>query len=105
MISVYASFALIALIGMKMKTISLKNVFVNSIFSAVLFFVITNFAVWLEGWYSYTFAGLVLCYEMAIPFFRNTLLSSLIYSGLLFGGIYLAEKFALKTSTVSQKTF
>ncbi len=96
MFAVYLSFALIAIIGIKMKKVNTKNVLFGSIGGAVLFFVITNFAVWLGGWYEYTFAGLVTCFEMAIPFFRNTLASSVIYSGILFGGFYLAERYILQ---------
>jgi hypothetical protein len=96
MIAVYASFGIITLLGMRMKEVSVKAVLGNSVLSAVIFFIITNFAVWVTGWYGYTFAGLVVCYEMAIPFFRATLASSLLYSGLLFGGFYFAERFALE---------
>jgi hypothetical protein len=101
MISVYASFGIIAFIGTKMKEVSFKNVLGSSILSAVIFFTVTNFGVWVAGWYGYTLAGLATCFEMAIPFFRNTLSSTVIYSGLLFGGFYLAEKFALKPAKVN----
>lgn len=53
--------------------------------SALLFFVVTNFGVWLMGYYPMTFNGLTQCYVMAIPFFRATLLSTLVYSFILFG--------------------
>ena len=60
---------------------------------AVLFFVLTNFSVWLiGGLYPRAWAGLVNCFVAAVPFFRNTLLSDLLYSALLFGGLALAEK-------------
>jgi hypothetical protein len=60
--------------------------------SAILFFVITNFGVWAMGHlYPQMPAGLVDCYVAAIPFFRNTLLSNLLYSALLFGGLAVAE--------------
>jgi len=95
MIGVYLSFGLIALLGMQMKQVSVKSVLGNSLLGAIIFFVVTNFAVWVAGWYGHTFAGLVVCYEMAIPFFRATLASSVLYSGLIFGGFYLAEKFTL----------
>ncbi len=52
----------------------------GAIFSATLFFVVTNFAVWTGGWYGYTLEGLITCYIMAIPFFVNMLLSTLIFS-------------------------
>jgi len=100
MIGVYVSFGLIALLGMRMKEVSVKSVFGNSLLGAIIFFVVTNFAVWTAGWYGHTFAGLVVCYEMAIPFFRATLASSVLYSGLLFGGFYFAEKFALNPAKV-----
>jgi hypothetical protein len=97
-LAVYVSFGVIAFLGMKMKNVSFKNVLLNSALGAVIFFVITNFAVWCAGWYGYSFAGLAVCYEMAIPFFRATLTSSVLYSALLFGGFYLVERFALKTA-------
>lgn len=53
---------------------------------ALLFFVVTNFAVWVGGsMYPHTLSGLVECYVAALPFFRNTLLSTWGYSALLFG--------------------
>lgn len=56
---------------------------IMAILSSVIFFVITNFTVWLfSGYYPKTYEGLVLCYTMAIPFFRNTILSTLLYTGL-----------------------
>ena len=100
MLSVYLSFAVIVLLGMRMKEVTVKNVLGNSLLGAVIFFAITNFAVWAAGWYGYTFAGLATCFEMAIPFFRTTLASSILYSALLFGGFYLAEKYALKPAKV-----
>ncbi len=54
---------------------------------SVIFFVVTNFAVWLDpsSFYERTFDGLVRCYGMAVPFFRNSLLGDLVWSVSLFG--------------------
>jgi len=54
---------------------------------SVIFFVVTNFAVWLDpsSFYERTFEGLVGCYVMALPFFRNSLLGDLFWSVSLFG--------------------
>ena len=52
------------------------------VFSATLFYVITNFAVWTSGYYGYTIEGLLMCYIMAIPFFINTLTSTIIFATL-----------------------
>ncbi len=56
-----------------------------SLGASVLFFVVSNFGVWMEGWlYPRTLEGLVRAYTMAIPFFRNTLLGDLFFTGVLF---------------------
>tara|TARA_E500000318_G_scaffold87376_1_gene84332 strand:+ start:374 stop:814 length:441 start_codon:yes stop_codon:yes gene_type:complete len=52
----------------------------GAVFSSTLFFVVTNFAVWTGGWYGYTLEGLLTCYIMAIPFFVNMLISTLIFA-------------------------
>ena len=50
------------------------------------FFLISNYAVWVSGdMYPRTLAGLGACYEAAIPFYRNDLLSTAIVVGLAFG--------------------
>lgn len=54
--------------------------------SSVSFFLISNFAVWLAGYVVYpkTLAGLGACYVAGIPFFRNDLVSTLMFSALFF---------------------
>tara|TARA_X000000368_G_scaffold232366_1_gene183567 strand:+ start:482 stop:1021 length:540 start_codon:yes stop_codon:yes gene_type:complete len=54
-----------------------------SLLSSLIFFVITNFSVWFLGdYYPKTYEGLILCYTMAIPFFQNTVISTVVYTGL-----------------------
>jgi len=57
----------------------INNAYMAGIGASVLFFVVTNFAVWLSGYYGLTLQGLIACYIAAIPFFTNTLASTLIY--------------------------
>jgi hypothetical protein len=88
MSAVYVSFVLTGLIGLFVgKKIKVLTVAGGAIASSLLFFLITNFGTWLSGFCGYpmTFGGLAICYEMAIPFFRNEILSTLVYSGVLFG--------------------
>ena len=60
---------------------------------SVLFFVITNFGVWVVGnLYPLTAAGLWQCYIAAIPFFKNAALGDLLYTTVLFGGYALAAR-------------
>src|SRR4051794_34979540 len=61
---------------------------------SVLFFVVTNFAVWAtatEHLYPRTGSGLMACNAAAIPFFRNSLLGDAAFTTILFGGLALLE--------------
>ena len=88
MLSVYGSFLLIGLIGVWLKKhYSWKMTIGGALVSSIIFFLITNFAVWAipSSFYPHTFQGLINCYIMAIPFFRNTVLGDLFYVGVMFG--------------------
>ncbi len=52
----------------------------GSLIGCVIFYAMTNFGVWTTGMYGLTFNGLIECYILAIPFFGNTLSSTLIFS-------------------------
>lgn len=83
----WGSFALIGVIGWSVR--KRKNVFTilgGSLAGSILFFLITNFAVWaFTPLYTRTISGFIQCYIMAIPFFRNTVLGDLFYVGVFFG--------------------
>ena len=63
------------------KNINLR--LVGSLFGAFIFFLITNFGVWISGMYSLTVNGLVECYTLAIPFFTYSLISTILFSLLI----------------------
>ena len=64
----------------------------GSLAASVLFFLVSNFGVWLNSvTYPKTIAGLLGCYEMAIPFFQNTMFGDLFFVGVLFGGFELLK--------------
>ena len=77
-IFVYLSFIVIVLVGNHFKKIKLKSILISS----VVFFIISNFGVWIIG-YPKTVNGIIMCYTAAIPFFVNTILGDLFYSFLL----------------------
>ncbi len=91
MLFVYGSFLLTGLFGIwvrKRKTV--KNVIGVSLFSSLLFYLITNLGVWVVGGlYPKTLPGFLQSYYFAIPFFRNTIIGDLFYTGLFFGGYEL----------------
>ncbi len=100
---VYGSFLLIVVLGLAMSgKVSMMRIGGFSLIGAVLFFVLTNFGVWLVPGSTYpkTLAGLVECYIMAIPFFGNTVVSAIVYSAALFGIYAAAEKFVFKAKEV-----
>lgn len=94
---VYGSFLLIGLIGLWIKKHkSVQSIIFASLASSILFFVITNFGVWLVGsLYPKTVQGLILCYAYALPFFRNTLVGDLFYTGLFFGSYEIVVKMTI----------
>lgn len=54
---------------------------------ALLFYLLSNFGLWLSGtYYPRTLDGLVHCYINALPYLGRSLLGDMIYAGLLFGG-------------------
>ena len=55
----------------------------GTLFGCIIFYLISNFGVWLGGSYGYSYKGLIDCYYMAIPFFGYTLLSTFLYSILI----------------------
>jgi len=94
---VYASMALIACIGFWLRgRASVARVAVATLAGSVVFFLITNFGVWLWGTlYPHTPAGLATAYAAAIPFFRNTLIGDALYAAILFGGFALVQRSAM----------
>lgn len=90
-LAVYGSFLLTVFIGLGLKKrTGFKNILAASILSSVIFFLITNFAVWAFGTlYPHTVSGLTDAYFYAIPFFRNTAMGDLFYNGAFFGAYAL----------------
>ncbi|MDO8513227.1 MAG: hypothetical protein Q7S37_01885 [bacterium] len=84
---VYTSFLIVALLGVYLKNnIKFRNIFALSLSGSLIFFIITNFGVWLQsGMYPHTLTGLASCFTLAIPFYRNTLLGDLVYTTAFFG--------------------
>ena len=91
--AVYGSFVLVVVLGTLIKKVNFINIFSATIASSLLFFIITNFAVWAQGsFYPMSFTGLIECYTMGIPFFKNTIIGDLLFSGVIFGGFAIAQK-------------
>jgi hypothetical protein len=88
---IYASYALYVFLGQRLIGREEKSPMViggASLLASILFFLLTNFAVWLSGEgnaYPHTLAGLAQCYTMALPFYRNTLAGDVLFAQFFFG--------------------
>ena len=79
---VYLSLLLIVFIFFRINIkIKLQNLFIFGFLGSVIFFLISNFGVWiLSGMYEKNLNGLAYCYFLALPFFLNTILSTIIFT-------------------------
>ena len=97
---VYGSFTLIGMLGIWLKSHKKPlPILATALFSSILFFIVTNFGVWLTGggwFYPKTWQGLIECYTLAIPFFRNTVAGDMVYTVVLFG-IFELSQYALRS--------
>ena len=94
---VYGSFVIIALLGSFLKKNQPGRVLGVGFLSSIIFFIVSNFGVWLmTNLYTKNLSGLINCYAMAVPFFRNTLLSDVIFTAVFFYGYQLFFVFLKK---------
>lgn len=104
--AVYLSFALITLLGFLLRNkFSYLRLAYFASGSSLLFFLITNFAVWMtSGMYPHTLGGLLQCYFLGLPFYKTSpieffalsLLGDLIYSFAIFSAFQFATKSIFK---------
>lgn len=93
---VYAAMIAIAAVGLWLRArVRPMPVGVATLAGAGSFFVITNFGSWLAypQLYARSIGGLMDCYVAAIPFFRNTLISDVVFTAIFFGGFALLERY------------
>lgn len=92
----WGAFALAGLLGWWLRRQpSPKRIVLASCAGSMLFFLVTNFGVWLVGeqgtMYPHTIDGLVGCYVAGLPFLRNTFVGDLMWTAGLFGLYALAS--------------
>ncbi len=97
MIAVYLSYGLLMAAAYNLRPYyNFLTALATSLGGAILFFFITNAAVWLwSGVYQTDFNGLLASYAAGLPFFRNSLSGDLFYSAVFFG-VYELAPFSLK---------
>jgi hypothetical protein len=88
MIFVYLGFLAAPLIGRWIIAPRRSPLRIGSavVMTSTVFFVLSNFGVWLSGYYSLTLGGLIECYVLAIPFYGAMLAGDAFYAAIMFGG-------------------
>ncbi len=101
---IYGAFILITVLASFIRKPNAGNIAVASVWSGIIFFLLSNFGVWVMGSgvvYGKTVSGLVACYAAAIPFYKNEffgnfllngIYGNLFFSAVLFGAYYLVKK-------------
>lgn len=94
MLFVYLAFGFTLIVGFALRSrLHPGYIAVATLFSSVLFFLITNFGVWLTStMYPLSSEGLLQAYLAGVPFFQNTLLGDVAYSTMLFAGYSLLQR-------------
>ncbi len=77
-----------------LRRVTAVRVGLGAVTSATSFFLLSNLVVWTGHMYPHTMAGLANCYELALPFYRNDLVSTGLVAGVLFGLPVLAARLA-----------
>lgn len=98
----WGGFLLVTLMGLWLK--NRKGVLTTisaSLVSSVIFYLVSNFGVWLTGYYPRNIGGLLNCYVMALPFLRAFTFSTLIYTAVLFG-VYELTAYFVKDTKLSR---
>ena len=80
MLFTYTSLIIAVLLGLFINKFNFTEILFSGLVSSVCFFAVTNFGAWLTlEMYEKNLAGLLQSYVLAIPFFHNTLISTLFY--------------------------
>ncbi|HEY8399299.1 MAG TPA: DUF6580 family putative transport protein [Flavihumibacter sp.] len=90
----YVLFGLLTVVGFFIRKVNLIQVGVASLVAPTLYFLLSNFAVWMfgGGWgHPKTFDGLMMTYADGIPFYQGNLMATVVFGVVLFGGYYLLK--------------
>ena len=87
----YLLFTLLVFVGFAIKKLNVLQITVASVAAPTIYFLVSNFLVWASNGTTRgldrpkTFNGLMFCYADGIPFYRTSILATLIFSAILFG--------------------
>lgn len=100
----YILLAGLTLIGFWARDLNWSRIAIVTIAAPLVFFLLSNFFVWIGGaGFSRpkTFDGLMLCYNDGLPFLRDSLLYTILFSALLFGGYFLIQRYFFRAKQLA----
>ena len=102
----YLLIASVTFIGFFINKNKISQIVAGSLAGAIFYFILSNLLNWIGGGldinnqpYPKTVDGLISCYVAALPFFKWSVLSTLLFNGLFFGSFYLLEKRMAETKS------
>ena len=78
----WGSVGIIGLISRYLNFSSISRIS-GALIGSFIFYIITNFGVWVNGMYGHDLEGLIACYTLAIPFFAYNIISTLLFSAVI----------------------
>ncbi|HVY76374.1 MAG TPA: DUF6580 family putative transport protein [Puia sp.] len=103
----YLLFTLLVFVGFAIRKYNVTNIIAASLAAPTIYFLLSNFIVWfgVDGTRGYgrpkTFNGLMMCYSDGLPFYRNSLIATLVFSAILFGSYYVINRKINSPSTAN----
>ena len=97
----YLLFTLLVFVGLSIKKLNLFQIVTASVAAPTLYFLVSNFLVWASNGTTRgldrpkTFDGLLLCYADGLPFYRNSIGATLVFSFILFGSYLFIKNYQL----------
>lgn len=99
----YVALALVTLLGTRLVNRSVVNVAGFTIGGSMLFFLLSNFGTFLSGYYGYSFASLIECYTMALPFYKSELSTQFFVNSVVADLAFSAVAFSIYHFSFSRK--
>lgn len=98
----YILFGSLTFVGFFIKKINIVSVLLASVAAPTIYFILSNLILW-AGWTGTrglgrpkTWDGLVLCYNDALPFYRTSVISTIVFSAILFGSFFIISRNSTK---------
>jgi hypothetical protein len=89
----------LSMFGFLIKGWNVSRIGLAAVAAPTTYFLVSNFLVWINGGGFHrplTMEGMMMSYADALPFYRSGLLSTLVFTVILFGGFYLIQKFVIE---------